>query len=232
MPVRKHIYFLLILLSCSALSVYGQNKFEPEWNFGVGAGPTFTAVDFQNNVGASVPTKTWQQFHGGVSVRYMTEKNLGLLGELNYTQYGWQEEFKDNPEFSYSRRLDYVELPLLTHIYFGNKVRFICNLGPKLGLMLGENEEMNEAYSAYLSSGNLSENMITHQYFRKTEIAVDYGILAGMGLEIRTGIGNFTLEGRYYFGLGDMYNNKKSGFFGRSANRVISARLTYFVKLF
>lgn len=232
MTIRRYIISLSILLFSSVLSVFSQNKFEPEWNFGIGGGPTFSSADLRINTGRGIATKTLQQFHGGVSVRYMTEKNLGILGELNYGQYGWQEEFKDNPEYAYSRKLNYVELPVLTHIYFGNKVRFICNLGPKIALKLSESEEINDAYSAYLSSGNMTENVITHQYFREIEASIDYGILAGMGMEFRTGIGNFSLEGRYYFGLGDMYSNKKSGVFGRSAHRVISARLTYYVKLF
>ena len=29
-------------------------------------------------------------------------------------------------------------------------------------------------------------------------------------------LGHFLLEGRYYYGLGDMYNNSKADYFGRS----------------
>lgn len=232
MITKKHIFSLIAIYLCVALSVYSQNKFKPEWNIGVGFGPTFTSVDIQNQSGNGVSTKSWEQFHGGIGVRYISEKNLGILGELNYTQYGWQEDFPEQPLFSHSHKLNYLELPVLTHIYFGNKVRFIVNLGPKLGFLLSEKEEMNKALEDYLSSGSMPNNTITHQYYRNAEVKVDYGILAGMGLEVRTGIGNFSLEGRYYFGLGDMYNNRKTDYFARSANRVISARLTYYVKLF
>ncbi len=232
MIIKKHIAFLFIACICPILGMYGQNKFEPEWNIGVGFGPTFSSVDLLNERGTGVPTKSWQQFHGGIGIRYMSEKNLGILGELNYSQQGWQESFVDQPLFSHSHRLNYLEMPILTHIYFGNKIRFICNLGPKLGFLMSEKEDMSKELSDYLSSGNMSESAITHQYYRDAEIKIDYGILAGMGVEVRTGIGNFSLEGRYYFGLGDMYNNKKADYFGRSANRVISARLTYYVKIF
>lgn len=232
MITRKQIISLLIVCVCSISSIYSQDKFKPEWNIGVGFGPTFTSVDLQNGVGQGVSTKSWQQFHGGLGVRYMSEKNLGILGELNYTQYGWQQVFPEQPQLSHSHKLNYLELPVLTHIYFGNKVRFIVNLGPKLGFLLSEKEEMNKALTDYLASGNMSDNTITHQYYRDAEVKIDYGILAGMGLEIRTGIGSFSLEGRYYFGLGDMYNNRKTDYFARSANRAISARLTYYVKLF
>lgn len=201
---------------------------------GVGFGPTFASVDIANWVGTGVSTKTWNQYHGGIAVRYMSEKHLGIIAELNYSQLGWQQDFKDieRPEFSHSHQLNYLELPVLTHIYFGNKVRFVVNLGPKIGYLIGEKEKMSKELEDYLGSGEMSETMISHQYYRKAETKFDYGIMAGMGMEFRTGVGNFALEGRYYFGLGDMYKNSKSDYFARSAQRVISAKLTYYVSLF
>jgi hypothetical protein len=49
-----------------------------------------------------------------------------------------------------------------------------------------------------------------------------------MGFELRTGIGNFILDGRYYFGLSDIYNNAKADDFQASSNQVIGVKLTYF----
>jgi hypothetical protein len=52
---------------------------------------------------------------------------------------------------------------------------------------------------------------------------VDYGLAAGIGMELKTGIGVFDLEGRYYFGLGDIFTSRRSeqAYFSRSASRVI-----------
>ncbi|WP_029903204.1 porin family protein [Prevotella sp. 10(H)] len=225
----KHIV-LLLLSTLFAIIVNGQNKkFEAEWNVGVGFGPTFSSVSFD----PGVSTKNKQQFHGGLAIRYISEKNLGLIAELNYTQQGWEQNWKENPlMLEHSHQLNYIELPILTHIYFGNKVRFFVNLGPKIGYLISDSEKMNQALTDLLQSGNLPANEMTHQYYRMAERKLDYSLMGGMGLEFRTGIGYFALEGRYTFGLGDIYNNKKSDFFNRSANRVISAKLTYYVKLF
>ena len=38
----------------------------------------------------------------------------------------------------------------------------------------------------------------------------DYGIVGGVGMTLQTGIGNFDLEGRYYFGLGDVFESRRS----------------------
>ncbi|MDH6310371.1 hypothetical protein M2451_003258 [Dysgonomonas sp. PFB1-18] len=234
---KKSILLLVSILF--TLVVSGQdNKFKSEWNVGVGFGPTFSSVDFEVSKSPErLRTKSTQQFFGGLALRYLSEKNLGLIVELNYSQQGWEQDFrvKDNPEyagFTHKHKLNYLELPVLTHIYFGRKVRFVFNLGPKIGFLLSDSEEMSQELLDRLSSGDLPARLVTDQYYRMAERKIDYGLMAGMGLEFRTGIGSFMLEGRYTFGLGDIYRNGKADYFSRSANRVISAKLTYYVKLF
>ncbi|MDR0824250.1 MAG: PorT family protein, partial [Prevotella sp.] len=222
-------YILIFLCSSFTLLVFGQkDEFKKEWNIGVGIGSTFSAVDFQPRVS----TKNRMQYQGGIAIRYLSERNLGIIAELNYSQQGWEQNFKndDEKEFQHSHQLNYLELPILTHIYFGNKVRFIFNLGPKISYLMSDSEKMNDALESYLSGGNVPVNFITHQYYRSAEQKIDYGLMAGLGLEFRTGIGNFTFEGRYTFGLGDIYKSSKADYFSRSANRVMSAKLTYYVK--
>lgn len=230
--IKKYTYTLLFFLLTIAVS--GQDKqFKPEWNVGIGFGPTFSSISFETgSYIQGLPTKSKQQFSGGIAIRYLSEKNLGLIAELNYSQQGWEQDFPEEPQYSHSHKLNYIELPILTHIYFGNKVRFVFNLGPKLSFLLSDSEEINKALADYLASGNFPESRPSYQYYHMAERKIDYGLMAGMGIEIRTGVGNFMLEGRYTFGLGDIYNNSKADYFTRSANRVISAKLTYYVKLF
>ena len=225
------IISLFILLTYTAK---GQSKFVPEWNIGAGFGPTFSSVSFD----PAVETKNLSQFHGGIAARYITEKNLGIIAELNYSQQGWEGKFKDNPEFQHSHTLTYIELPVLTHIYFGRKVRFFINLGPKLQFLINDKEKMNDALADYLANqeGIVSTNnstLRTGQYNKNAKYKLDYGLMGGLGLELRTKIGYFTAEGRYYAGFGDLFNNHTDlNNFNRSANRVISAKITYYVKIF
>lgn len=209
-----------------------EKEFKPEWNIGVGFGTTFSSIDF-HSVSAKAPTKNMQQFVGGVAVRYLSNKSLGMIAELNYSQQGWEGKFENNPEFKHKHKLNYLELPILTHINFGSeKFKFFFNLGPKISFLLSESEELNDALANYLASGNVGANEPTDQYYRKADKKFDYGILIGLGVEWRTKIGYFNLEGRYNFGFGDIYKNTKADYFDRSANRVIGAKLTYYVKLF
>ena len=69
------------------------------------------------------------------------------------------------------------------------------------------------------------------QYGKFADKKFDYGIVGGGGVEIRTGIGHFQLEARYYYGLSDFYNNSKKDYFSRSAHSYIGGRLTYLFDL-
>ncbi len=56
----------------------------------------------------------------------------------------------------------------------------------------------------------------------------DYGIAGGAGIEFSNPhIGHFLLEGRYYYGLGNIYGNSKRDYFGKSNFGNIVIKLTY-----
>lgn len=220
---------LLAFLTLQMQSAFGQSTFKPEWDFGVNAGETFSSIDFY----PTIYTKLLDGKTFGVSARYISEKHFGLIGEVNYIQQGWKQDFVETDSiYAYSRSVNYIELPLLTHIYFGNKVRFIFNFGPKISFKISEKERMNTALSEILASADSTDIKIREQYGKTVEKNLDYGLVVGTGVELRTKVGKFVLEGRYYFGLGDIFNSSSSDYFSRSANRVISAKLTYYIKSF
>ena len=78
---------------------------------------------------------------------------------------------------------------------------------------------------------SMRPNGVTYQYGREIDNKLEYGIAGGLGLELSTKIGHFILEGRYYYGLSDIYDNSKKGFFGRSANQSIVIRGAYLLDL-
>ncbi len=232
--MKSQLKWVALIVFLFATNIVAQEQlsttFEPQFKLGVGAGPVFTSVDFVRKI----PQSTTQGLSGGVSVKYISEKHLGLLAELNYTQRGWTEDFSElpkNPDHSFSRSLNYIELPLLTHIYFGNKVRFIINLGPQFSYMFSNKVTMNDALASYVE-GKYEQDPNTPEFLQYETIdnKFDYGLLAGVGIEFDTAIGSFNLEGRYYFGLGDSFDNSRSraGNFSRSAHRYMGGKLTYF----
>ena len=166
----------------------------------------------------------------GFSARYISERYFkmicGLQLEVNYSQHGWTENIEDGSGDTYTRKMNYVEIPFLAHLAFGSEnkgARFIVNLGPQIGFILSETEERSETWDT-----SNRTNDVVEQYGYFADRKFQYGITVGMGVEIRTGIGHFIAEGRYYYGLSDFYNNSKKDPFARSAQTAIVAKMTYF----
>lgn len=230
--IKKALTVLLLALAC--IKGYSQSEFTPEWNFGVNFGPTFSSMSFVTTApGFELNTKMLQQYKGGVSVRYITENRLGFIAELNYSQQGYEQKFgEDLPKLKYSRTLSYIQIPFLTHIYFGKKGRAFVNLGPQISFLVGDSEKKNDAFSEWIATSPPDSVYVVAHYGSKAQHKLDYGLVVGMGFELRTGAGNFTIEGRYYMGFSDIYKSHKTDPFSRSANRVMSAAITYYMKPF
>ena len=226
----KWLALLLLFLATTMVQAQQNDVFKSQFTFGVGGGPVFSSVDFD----PTIPQSSNQGISAGVAVKFISERHLGVLAELNYTQRGWTEDFSElpkNPDHSYSRTLNYIELPLMTHIYFGNKVKFILNLGPQVSYMFSDKGTMNDALSGYVDEKQKEEpDAPLFLQYQDLDSKFDYGLLGGAGIAFDTAAGSFNLEGRYYFGLGDTFDNSRSraGNFSRSAHRYFSGKLTYF----
>lgn len=220
--------YILIFLLCLPLCAQTE-KFKPELAIGINAGTTFSKMSFARRRGWVYPQELLMQYAGGISVRYVSEKNVGLLGEINYSQRGWEEKTEDFPDHKYIRSLDYLEIPLFTHIYFntGKRGRIIFNLGPQFSFLL--DDKVKERMLDITPFVTREEDTFTY-YDMKAQNKFDWGVCAGAGFELRTGIGSFVLDGRFYFGLSDIFDNSAADHFSRSANQVITAKLTYYIR--
>ncbi len=212
-----------------------RKPFVPEWAFGINGGATLSKISFN----PSVQQEMLMQYTGGITARYISEKNIGLQVELNYSLRGWKERTESVNVYSnfspvpapsdssmhytnYCRSLAYLELPIMTHIYFnmGKRARVMFLLGPQISYFLNEKTINSEII--------VSIPETTRPYYNKeVERVFDYGLLGGMGFELRTGIGSFIVDGRYYFGLSDIFSNHKEDYFQSSSNQVISIKCAY-----
>lgn len=220
--MKKRILILACICLATIFSSRAQTPFQKEWAVGASFGTTFSSVGFA----PKVPQTMLMGYTGGATVRWLTENHLGIQAEINFAQQGWKEEFKEKPEYEYSRTINYFEIPFLTHIYFGSKrARFFLNLGPKVGYAFGESTDKNISGEELPNRTNAQHNMPIEKKF-------DWGLCGGPGFELRTGIGYFLLEGRYYMAFGNIYGSDKSDVFsGKSNPQVISVKLTYLMPL-
>lgn len=196
---------------------------------GFAGGMSMNKMDFQPTI-----RQTYLNgINGGISLRYTSEKYFSMICaaqmEVNFSQRGWKEDFDDETGNSYSRTLNYIEVPLLAHLSWGKEERglqFFVNLGPQFGFFIGDSEE-------YIGSWTPEERpqSIRPVYGKEVEKKFDYGIAGGLGVELKTKAGNFFVEGRYYYGLSDIYGNSKTDDFGRSANQTIYIRAGYSIRI-
>ena len=222
---------LLLALALAATLFTASAQTHYEGNIAVGAkgGVTLSRLKFS----PSVPQTMLPGFMAGVTFRYIEEKHFGVIAELNLEQRGWKEKF-DGLNYAYQRRLTYLQLPMLTHIFFGNnKVRGFFNAGPEIGLLIGTGTKANFDYAnVELIEGFPAENRETDQYKLDVKNKFDYGISAGLGLEV---IGrnkhSFTLEGRFYYGLRDVFSNHSTDPFSSSSSMSIMVTLSYYYRI-
>ena len=108
-----------------ALNTTAQGDFWQRTQLGVQWGFTGSQVYFNPRIAEM----SWLQGASyGFVIRHYSDKHMGIQLEVNRVQKGWTEKY-DN--FWYRRRLEYWEIPLMTHVVLGKgALQAIINAGP------------------------------------------------------------------------------------------------------
>ena len=206
-------FHLVIIFTLVSARIYAQKNFEPETHLGIKLGFNNSSVRFD----PTVEQNFRQGFIGGISFKHIEQKNLGIQVELNFLQAGWGENLDDGTD--YRRRLNYMQLPVMTHVNFGDQTKFFLNIGPYVGYLLSENESTNSFSKADTSD----------YYGTKVQNRFDFGLTGGLGVSKSTLIGQFQLEGRGTFGLTSLYEIDRENDLASSQNLMVEISLTYFI---
>ena len=232
---------LLALLPFTAEAQVGD--YRTDLAIGGSAGYVMSNVGFVPDV----PQGQLGGFTAGLTVRYTCEKYFSsvcsIVGEVNVTQTGWKEDIldanndpvyyaddvnKESPLF-YERKLPYLQIPFMARLGWGRErkgLQAFFQAGPQIGVYLSESTKTN------VMLGHGTANQRASQVVAQDTLAVqnkfDYGIAAGGGVELSIPkLGHFILEGRYYYGLGNIFKNSKSDYFGKSNYGQIVIKATY-----
>ena len=240
--IRTVFVLLSVFVAVAANAQIGQHR--NDLSVGVNGGYVLSNVGF-------TPTVSQGMYGGmtaGVSLRYVCEKYFSTIcsiqAEVNYAKVGWKEEIlttADAPVINaqtgvaeeYSRTLNYIQIPIFAHLAWGKErkgLQFFVQAGPQIGILLGESTKANYE----LANANTADrgNQTVAQETMPVENKFDYGIAAGLGLEYsHPKAGHFQIEGRYYYGLGNIYGDSKKDYFGKSNLGNIVVKLTYFFDL-
>ena len=236
--MNKRIFFLSFAICIVLLGKAQIGEPRNVLSLGANGGLAINSVDFD-------PTIKQKMHVGpslGLSLKYVSEKYFttycALYAELNYTQLGWKEDIRDDRGQSlndtYSRNVSYLQLPVFARLAWGKEqkgLQFFFHAGPQIGLCIGNSSKRSSQWTTDEHGTPLRPNNVVAQYDLDIERKFDYGIAGGLGLEYNSPVGHFILEGRYYYGLADMFGNSKKDPFARSANGTIHVKLAYLMDL-
>ena len=216
--MMRRSYIVLLLLLVSLVSMAQPRLRTPEIYVGAHAGVMASTMLFRPNVAKIDIMQSPLTMNGGLVFRYAAHKLCDIKVEANYMQRGWREQIAlgTGSSMDYTRQLDYIEIPLLMHLYFGKqRFRGFINLGPQIGYCIRD-------IATQLPS------TITSPQYQPIEKPFDWGLAGGLGCYYRTKkIGLFQLEARFNFSMGTTYNDRKVDYFSQSNAMNLSLNLAY-----
>lgn len=216
--MMRRSYIVLLLLLVSLVSMAQPRLRTPEIYVGAHAGVMASTMLFRPNVAKIDIMQSPLTMNGGLVFRYAAHKVCAIQVEANYMQRGWREQIAlgTGSTMDYTRQLDYIEIPLLMHLYFGKqRFRGFINLGPQIGYCIRD-------IATQLPS------TITSPQYQPIEKPFDWGLAGGLGCYYRTKkIGLFQLEARFNFSMGTTYNDRKVDYFSQSNAMNLSLNLAY-----
>lgn len=199
----------LLLGIASALPAQ-ENTFS-ELAIGLRQGYQFSRINF-----SPVPPQGLNEgFTSGLVLQYLSQKQLGFQMEINYSQRGWNaHDFLATP--IYSREMDYIEVPFLTHFAIGKKsFRLVLNAGSYLSYLIKDQASF------------ASQNNIEVGYYREPiNNKWTYGLIGGFGFALRSKIGVFQIEGRGALGFTDIFA-VENAFFDASPEQFFGGQISY-----
>ena len=237
----RRILFLLLLMPSVLMAQVGE--YRNDLAVGGSVGYVMSNVGFVPDV----PQGFLKGMTAGLSVRYTCEKYFmsvcSIVAEVNITQTGWKEDildvdnepvyYIDDPNktspLSYERKVTYLQIPFLARLGWGRErkgLQGFFQAGPQIGFYLDESTKSNVVIGK--KTANTRASQVVAQDSMAIQNKFDYGIAVGAGIEFSLPkMGHFMLEGRYYYGLGNIFKNSKSDYFGKSNYGQIVIKATY-----
>ena len=216
-------------------------EYRTDFAVGVNGGYLLSNISFTPDV----PQKMKGGMTAGLTFRYTCERYFksvcAIVAEVNIAKVGWKENildidnqpvyYVDNPDeaLRYERSMTYIQIPLMARMGWGRERKGLqgyIQVGPQMGFFMSESTNSN-IVSGVATITQRSSSIVAQESM-PVEKKFDYGITGGAGIELSVPkVGHFLLEGRYYYGLGNIYGNTKSDYFGKSNFGQIVIKLTY-----
>lgn len=160
----------------------------------------------------------------GARLRLDVERGASVQIEANWTGLGWTERY-DDPEIHYTRAFTTIEVPILAHLYLGQRaVRLFINAGPSVGYYISETS-VARGQERFTPTQQLRHSLPLRN-------KLSWGLTGGLGLSV--GIAQrhrLEVEGRLLYGFGDIWSSRRADPYGQSSPMAIGASLSYLFKI-
>ena len=212
MKQGRYIWLVMLAMLCGSMAAQPRLP-RPEIYLGAHAGVMGSTVLFNPGIAGMDILQSPLTWNGGLVFRYAGHKVCAIQLEANYMQRGWREKGEG---WDYRRQLDYIEVPLLMHLYFGKpRFRGFVNIGPQVGYCIRD-----------LEFGEKNPNY--HYQYEKIDQRFDWGAAAGVGCYFRgKKMGVVQLEARFNYSLGGVFGTSKMDHFTAAQPMNVSVNLGY-----
>ncbi len=129
-----------------------------------------------------------------------------LQGEVNFSQRGWTER-----DGTYSRRLTYVEVPLLMNLFWGN--------GCASSATSGRRPPSSSATACWPTTSPAEDR---NARLERPDHWFDYGVTLGLGMEVAARRQCFQLEVRANYSLSTVFQSKQQYDFSNHMNLALN----------
>lgn len=224
----KSIIILLLTATAGSAVLQAQTHYSSNVSLGVKGGVETSRIFFNPAVQQGLPFGAT----AGLMFRYIEESHFGLVAECNFAQRGWKNTFEET-DYKYRRTVNYIEVPVLAHIYFGRRGRFFANVGPQVGFMIGESTSKNFDPDKIQSLPDFPfKNSENAELTTPAQNKVDFGISAGLGGEFSINRRNaVAIEARFYYGIGNLFHAGRRDPFRASNSMAISVTAGYWFRI-
>ena len=219
--LKKGCWFMLLVL-LPVLSSGQDAPFIKEYYLGIKGGMVFSRVKFKPNVEQNFYTGNSM----GLVMRMISEPHVGIQVEFNYLQKGWEEKPLPGTTQNYFHRINYLDIPIMTHANLGNgKYRFTLNVGPTIAFLLTDTQGMNPAVPGIPATPPIA------YWGKPIDTSVDFLFVGGIGSEYHfSRYAALALDVRAFYSLTNLYDSKNYGYDPSQTNG-IQATLSYLFRV-
>lgn len=224
----------------------------------IGAKGGISIPNLKGNSEQSKGYTSREGIYGGLFVTYQLTSSLYLQPEINFSPQGGQRKGMQlipsgaiegislprgvnlYANFKSVTILNYLEVPLLVKLIFGNKIKYYACGGPHVAFVIEAKTKTSGSSLLYMDAGGTEPLMQNGSPFpavsfnSTTDIKesikkVNAGVQGGLGVQYPVGSGTIFLEGRAILGIINIQTHPESD--GKNKTGSLAVAVGYSVKL-